>query len=124
MRPLIVFSLCAVISLSAVELAAAASTSPVAGAFGNTIISTYPDGRTGRLWLHADGSYSAKGRRGDLSSGRWTIKGPKICLKQAQPVSVPFSFCTPYGGSSVGSSWKGKAVTGEPTTIRLVQGQG
>ena len=37
-------------------------------AFGNTIVSTYPDGRQAQLWLHPDGSYTAEGRRLDRSS--------------------------------------------------------
>ena len=116
-------ALCLALTAGAVGLAAAAP-SPLAGAFGNTIISTYPDGRTGHLWLHADGSYDAKGRRGDPSSGRWSLKGAKVCLKQLKPFRAPFSYCTGYGAAKVGASWKGKAVTGEPISIRLVGGKG
>ncbi|MDB5430613.1 MAG: hypothetical protein JWP35_1729 [Caulobacter sp.] len=122
MRPLIILSLAAALGLGAAALPAAAS--PVDQAFGNTIISTYPDGRTARLWLHADGSYSAKGRRGDPSSGRWSIKGAKVCLKQQKPFGAPFTYCTPFGAAKVGASWQGKAVTGERITIRMVKGQG
>ena len=32
-------------------------------AFGSTIVSTYPDGRQGKLWLKADGTYTAEGRK-------------------------------------------------------------
>ena len=115
-------TLCLAIAAGSMGLTAAAP-SPLSGAFGNTIVSTYPDGRIARLWLHENGSYDAKGRRGDPSSGRWSLKGSKICLKQLKPFSAPFSFCTPYGAAKVGASWKGKAVTGEPITIRLVKGQ-
>ena len=104
--------------------AQAAAPAVVSEAFGNTIISTYPDGRTARLWLHADGTYSAKGRRGDPSSGRWSIKGPKVCLKQSKPFAAPFSFCTPFSDARVGASWQGKAVTGEQISIRMVKGEG
>ena len=74
---------------------AVAAPSPVSKAFGNTIVSTYPDGRKAELWLQPDGDYTAKGRRGDGSSGRWRIKGERLCLKQSHPLPSPFSFCTP-----------------------------
>ena len=123
MRPLITLSLCAALSLGAAGMAAAAA-SPVSEAFGNTIISTYPDGRIAKLWLHADGTYAAEGRRHDPSSGRWSVRGEKVCLKQSKPFSAPFSFCTSMSAAKVGASWTGKAVTGEKISIHMVKGQG
>jgi hypothetical protein len=88
-------------------------------AFGNTIVSTYPDGRTARLWLQPSGEYTGAGRRGDRSSGHWRVKGYKLCLKQKAPVSVPFSFCTPIPSAE---EWSAKAVSGEKIRVRLVKG--
>jgi hypothetical protein len=93
-------------------------------AFGNTLVSTYPDGRTARLWLHPDGGYVAEGRRHDRSNGRWSVKDDKLCLRQQSPFPVPFHYCTPMVHGDVGASWQAKAVTGEPITVRLVAGQG
>lgn len=92
-------------------------------AFLNTIVSTYPDGRTARLWLNRDGSYRAEGRRGTPSSGRWKIRGGKICLSQRKPFPGPFSYCTAVRSGGVGTSWTGKAVTGEQIRIRVVAGR-
>ncbi len=92
-------------------------------AFSNTIVSTYPDGRTARLWLNRDGSYTAEGRRHDPSSGHWTMKGDKVCLRQSKPMAVPFRFCTPAFQGGVGSTWSAKAVTGEPIRVRLEAGR-
>ena len=103
---------------------ASSAATPVDGAFGNTIISTYPDGRTARLWLHPNGSYAAKGRRGDPSSGHWSVRNDKVCLRQSKPFPAPFSYCTGIGAARVGASWTGKAVTGEAITIHMVKGQG
>ena len=100
----------------------AAEASALHDAFGNTIVSTYPDGRKAELWLHADGAYDAEGRKHDRTSGHWTIKGEKLCLKQSRPFAFPFSYCTPLVAGGVGVSWKGKAVTGEPIRIQLVRG--
>src|SRR5450755_259322 len=101
---------------------AATSQSPVAAAFGNTIVSTYPDGRTAEIWLRPDGAYAGEGRRHDPSSGHWNLKGGKICFHQSRP--IPFgSYCTAIPESGMGASWSGKAPTGEPTTIKLVSGR-
>ncbi len=97
----------------------AASDTGMAPAFKGTIVSTYPDGRKGKLWLSADGSYKAAGRRGDKSSGHWTLKDDKVCLKQSSPIPTPFSFCTPKPTST---TWKAKAVSGEPITVHIEKG--
>jgi hypothetical protein len=91
-------------------------------AFGSTIVSTYPDGRQGELWLQRDGTYTAAGRRLDRSNGHWQIKGDKLCLKQQRPIAAPFSFCTPLPSGGIDKPWTGKAYTGEAINIRLVKG--
>ncbi len=94
----------------------------VSVAYGNTVVSTYPDGRTALLWLKADGTYTAVGRRKTPSSGRWTLKGTKICLKQVKPMPGPFSYCTHAPAGGLGTKWKAKAVTGEPINVTVVRG--
>ena len=114
------------LTAAAAALAAAAQAQPpqappeVAQAFGNTIVSTYPDGRKARLWLQPGGGYTAMGRRGDRSAGRWRLKGDKLCLKQSRPIPVWFSYCTAIPS---GKTWTAKAVTGEPIVVRLVKGK-
>lgn len=88
-------------------------------AFGNTIVSTYPDGRKAELWLQPNGSYTAKGRRGDPSSGHWKIKGQKICLSQSRPFAAPFAYCTALPSGTV---WSARAVTGEAIRVQIVKG--
>ena len=92
-------------------------------AFANTILSTYPDGKTGKLWLEPDGSYRAEGRRAEPTSGRWKVKGSRMCFRQSRPFPVPFSYCAPIVAGDVGTVWSGKAVTGEPLRIELVAGR-
>ena len=91
-------------------------------AFGNTIVSTYPDGRTAELWLRPDGVYDAEGRRHGRSNGHWTIKGDKVCLRQSHPLSLPFTYCAQIMQGGIGTSWTGKAITGEPIQLRLERG--
>ncbi len=116
------------ITLTALALAAAvpciaAEGSALTQTFGNTIVSTYPDGRKAELWLHPDGSYDAEGRKRDRSDGHWKVKGEKLCLKQSHPLAFPFSYCTQLMQGEVGTRWEGKAVTGEPIRIQLVRGK-
>ncbi len=97
--------------------------SPVELAFGNTILSTYPDGRTAELWLQPDGAYTAEGRKHERTNGHWQVKDAKLCLKQAHPFAFGYVYCAALAKVSVGASWMGKAVTGEPIRIKLVRGK-
>jgi hypothetical protein len=102
--------------------AARADPSLVDKAFGNTIVSTYPDGRTGELWLQRDGTYTAEGRRHDPSRGHWRVKGNRLCLSQVRPMPSPFSYCTAIPASGMDRAWPAKAVSGERISVRLVPG--
>jgi hypothetical protein len=112
------------ISLAAIAGSALADTkASVARAFGNTIVSTYPDGRKAETWLKADGTYTGMGRKKtDPSSGHWTIKGDKVCLKQSKPFGAPFSVCIKVPAAGLEKGFQNKAVTGEMTTVTLVHG--
>lgn len=92
-------------------------------AFGNTVVSTYPDGRTAELWLQPDGVYTAEGRDHDRSRGAWWVKDGRLCLKQAHPFAFGYVYCTLLSQFSAGSSWISKAVTGETIRIQLVHGR-
>jgi len=109
----------ALLSAAAVQ---AQPPSPLEPAFGKTVVSTYPDGRTAKLWLQPDGTYRGQGRKGGLTSGRWTLKGERICFRQRRPVPIPFSYCAPVPAADPGASWTGKAVTGEPIRLQIVPG--
>jgi hypothetical protein len=113
----------AVAAALAAPPAFAVTTADLKPAFSNTIISTYPDGRKAKLWLNADGSYRAQGRRGKPSSGTWALKGSQICLKQAKPFKAPMTYCTAVKQGGVGTSWTSKAVTGERIKVTVVAGR-
>lgn len=117
---ILIFSVGLALAISVGSVSAASSR--VSEAFGNTIVSTYPDGRTGELWLQPDGRYTAEGRRGDASSGHWKVKGAKLCLSQSTPIPTPISFCTPLPAGGMDTAWSAKAVTGEKIQVKLVKG--
>ena len=95
----------------------------VAAAFGNTVKAQYPDGRFQRLWIHADGAWEAVGRRGKWSSGKWTEKAGKVCLKQSKPFPAPFKYCTDFPASGgIGAVWTSRDMSGEPIRLTVVRG--
>jgi hypothetical protein len=92
-------------------------------AFANTIVSTYPDGKTAKLWLQPGGVYTAEGRYHEPTNGRWHVENDKLCLKQTHPFAFGFVYCTLLSKFTSGTTWTSKAVTGETIQIRLVQGR-
>jgi hypothetical protein len=103
---------------------AAAPTQRLDAAFGNTIVSTYPSGRSARLWLDRDGTYTARGAKGAPSSGVWTLKGGTLCLKQKRPYPAPVTYCSAVPAEAgVGSAWRAKSLKGEPLKNAIVAGR-
>ena len=120
MKRLAIFAVAA--ALAAPPAVAAVTAADLKPAFSNTIVSAYPDGRKAKLWLNANGSYRAQGRRGKPSSGTWSLKGERICLKQSKPFRAP-TYCTNVVKGGVGTSWASKAVTGEKIRVTVVDGR-
>ena len=112
----------AVLASAAATLSHADTRAVVSKAFGNTIVSTYQDGRKGYTWLKADGSYTGEGRRKDRSSGRWRIAGERLCFKQDHPYVFGAGFCVAVPQAGFENGFKSKSPTGEPTTITMVKG--
>lgn len=118
------FSMFATLTLPLAFAAAPAQAAPpIEAAFGNTVVSTYPDGRSQHLWLDRDGTYSAKGRRGQASSGRWSLKGGEVCLRQLRPFPAPIVYCTVVPPNAATATWTSKAVNGQPIKLRVVRGK-
>jgi hypothetical protein len=99
-----------------------AGASAVQGAFGNTIVETYPDGRQARIWLKADGSYTGEGRKHDMSSGHWQVKSGQLCFHQSHPFAFGMAYCTPIPKVGLGQPWQAKAFTGEEITVKVERG--
>jgi hypothetical protein len=105
---------------AAVDAKAAAGVAP---AFGNTVLSVYPDGRTQKVWLHEDGTWDGLSRRGNALSGKWTVKADKLCLKQSRPPTLPISFCTVLPRDlHPGVTLTSKDLAGTPIHLKLLKG--
>ncbi len=114
--------LAALASLAA-PAALAAGREDVAAAFGNTVQTLYPDGRTQKVWMKADGSWEGLSRRGTPLAGKWAVKDEKVCLRQTKPPTLPVSYCTAFPArADVGVAWTGKDLSGAPITLKLVKG--
>jgi hypothetical protein len=97
--------------------------SPLEAAFGNTILSTYPNGMTAALYLNRDGSYTGQSRRREFIDGRWSLRPGEVCFRQSRPFPIPFSICRPLATPAIGDMWAAKAVTGETLTVTLLAGR-
>jgi hypothetical protein len=93
----------------------------VSAAFGNTVMSIYPDGRSQKLWLHPDGTWTGKSRRGNDLAGHWNMKGDKVCLRQSKPPTLPVSFCQTFPKDPA-VELTSKDLTGQTIHLKIVKG--
>jgi hypothetical protein len=95
----------------------------VAAAFGNTVTSTYPDGRSQKIWMQPDGTWTGLSRRGLRLAGTWSLRGDKVCLRQRTPPTLPFSYCTAFPADTrVGAAWPSRDFVGTAIQLRLDPG--
>jgi hypothetical protein len=93
----------------------------VSATFGNTVMSIYPDGRSQKIWMHPDGTWTGKSRRGIDLAGHWDMKGDKVCLRQSKPPTLPVSFCQTFPKDpDVGLT--SKDLTGQTIHLKIVKG--
>ena len=118
----------AALAAALLPLAAQAADAPspeaqhaVQATFGNTVFSIYPDGRSQKIWVHPDGTWDGKSRRGVALSGKWTMKGDKVCLRQSHPPTLPISFCQlmPKDPDAILTSHD---LTGQTIHLKIVKG--
>jgi len=119
----LVAALTASTSIVATGAQAADETAQVKPAFGNTVLSIYPDGRSQKIWMHPDGTWDGKSRRGTPLAGRWSVKDGKVCMKQSQPPTLPLAYCTAFPANTyVGVTWASKDMSGTPIQLKVVKG--
>ena len=108
----------------AAPLAAHAANTPsanVEAAFGNTVLTVDPDGRSRKIWLQPDGTWTGISRRGLDLAGRWTVRGDKVCLSQSKP-RLFASMCEKFP-TDLGAGIEAKDPTGKMVRLKLVKGQ-
>jgi hypothetical protein len=100
---------------------AAEANPKIASAFGNTVFSIYPDGRSQKIWLKEDGTWTGQSRRGNPLAGKWTAKGDQVCMKQTSPPMFGFSFCQAFPDDPM-KGVDAKDFTGTKIHLKLVKG--
>ena len=107
-------------ALIAAPLAATAAPANVKAAFGNTVVTVDPDGRSRKIWLQPDGTWTGLSRRGLDLAGKWTVKGEKVCLTQSKPALFG-SMCETFP-TEPGAGLTAKDPTGKTIQVKLVKG--
>lgn len=115
----------AILLLTAAALAAplgahAAPSSTVSAAFGNTVKIIDPDGRSRKIWLAPDGTWTGKSRRGLDLAGKWREDGDKVCLSQSKP-RLFGSLCQTFP-SDPERGVEAKDPGGQTVQLKLVKG--
>ena len=108
----------------AAPLAAHAADAPpenVKAAFGNTVLTIDPDGRSRKIWLQPDGTWTGLSRRGLDLAGKWTMQGDKVCLSQSKPRLVG-SMCEKFP-TEFGVAIQAEDPSGKTVHLKLVKGR-
>jgi len=114
--------LCAAIAAACV--AASPASADVAAAFGNTVVSHYPDGGWVKHWFNRDGSYSAQFSDGRRITATWSVEGNRVCLNGIRPSFMMISrFCSPMIEAGVGERWASRDPLGRRVQNELIPGR-
>ena len=92
-------------------------------AFGNTVVSRYPDGGWVNLWFNPDGSYAAQFSDGRRLSARWSVQGERVCLTNIRPNMLIPRFCTDMPEADLGETWQSRDPLGRRVNNVLIAGR-
>lgn len=92
-------------------------------AFGNTVLSRYPDGGWVKHWFNPDGTYAAQFSDGRRLAARWSVQGERVCLTHMRPNMLIPRFCTALIEADVGQTWSSRDPLGRRVQNVLVAGR-
>lgn len=104
-------------------LSATSASADMEAAFGNTVVSRYPDGGWVKHWFNPDGSYRAEFSDGRRLSARWSIKGERVCLTNMRPFMLVPRFCTAMVDAGIGETWQSRDPLGRQVQNVLMAGR-
>ncbi|MBA4804417.1 MAG: hypothetical protein H2038_07190 [Brevundimonas sp.] len=113
----------AVATVAVISLAAGPGRTDINAAFGNTVVSRYPDGGWVKHWFNPDGSYAAQFSDGRRLAARWSVRGERVCLTNIRPNMLIPRFCTDMIQADVGDSWQSRDPLGRRVQNVLVAGR-
>lgn len=111
--------------------AAIASTDPMEGAYGNTVIVTNAKGEKSKLWINKDGTFKGESAKGEKFTGKWVLKdnNTKYCSTADLPPNAPKDTPAPKescsefkGPHKAGDKWEQKDADGAPITVEITAG--
>lgn len=111
---------CIAAALCVVGFAAAPAIADTwSGAYGNTIVSTYTDGRVVKVYVNADHSYSIKLPDGKTLKGTWKDGKGGSCFyqKDPPPAANQKPACFPIKEYKVGGTFSGQDAGGKFTAV-------
>jgi len=111
-------------ALVALPIYAHAADTPPANlkaAFGNTLLTIDPDGRSRKIWLAPDGTWAGKSRRGLDLAGKWKMDGEKVCISQSKP-ALPGSLCQVFPSDLKVGGPATQDPSGKTGKLKLVKG--
>nr|WP_313014961.1 hypothetical protein [Brevundimonas sp.] len=110
--------------LALAGLAAASTASAgMSNAFGNTIVSHYPNGQWVKHFFEPDGRYTSQFSDGRRLNARWTAENGRICLSDFAPRQILPRFCSRMVEADVGDSWQARDPLGRNIRNELVAGR-
>jgi len=112
------FSCVCVAAFAAFSLASA-SADTWSGAYGNTILSTYSDGRLVKVYVDADHTYSIVTANGTVIKGTWADGSGGSCFTTTSPPPAPDAkpICFPIKDYKLGDSFGGADASGSFTGV-------
>ncbi len=89
------------------------------GAYGNTITSTYADGRVVKVYVEPDHTYSILLPNGQKLKGTWADAAEGSCFTLTDPPPAPGAkpSCFPIRDYNVGDTFSGEDATGKYTGV-------
>ena len=84
------------------------------GAYGNTIVSTYTDGRVVKVYVEPDHTYSIALPNGSMLKGTWADGADASCFTATDPAPAPGAkpVCFPLKEYKLGDSFDGADSSG------------
>jgi len=89
--------------------------------FGNTLLTIDPDGRSRKIWMKPDGTWTGLSRRGLDLVGKWKMDGEKACLSQSKP-AMPGSLCQVFPSDLEVGGAATKDPSGKTGELKLIKG--
>ena len=90
----------------------------LAGYYGNTVVTTAPDGKVTKSKVNKDGTYSSVMPDGSTTSGTWAWKDPSTaCFTQTTPPPAAGTApaCFKIDPHKVGDNWETPTPDGKAT---------